>query len=595
MINDWTLTVATANGTGSQTANNTLVKTLFRMGIPVGGKNLFPSNIQGLPTWFTIRVHPKGYVGRKSLAHIFVGFNKQTLASDIQQVTPGGAFFYNQEFNVSDIRRDDIQMIAIPAREIASQASSSVKMQKLLSNMAYVGVLCELLNLDKQILEQSLRDQFPNHPEVQDVNLKTLAAAQAFAREHIPPDVFSFRAQTISDNHTDNILIDGNAAAALGLINGGCSFLSWYPITPASSLAENFENYAPRLRDNTNGNAFAVVQAEDELSAINMAIGAGWAGARSVTSTSGPGLSLMSEAAGLCYFAEVPTVIWDVQRAGPSTGLPTRTLQGDLSSAYTLSHGDTEHIVLLPGSPFECYEFGEICLDLAERLQTLVIVLSDLDLGMNFWVTPQFVSSEKKYDRGKVLNAKDLQERGEFARYKDIDGDGIPYRTLPGTHHELAAYFTRGTGHNEKAGYTEDNEVFKKLLDRLKLKMKTAAKIIPAPILKTQKSAKIGLIAYGSTDLIMNEVIDRLNESGIQVNYLRPRALPLHADIETFISEHSKIYVIEQNRDAQFLKILRQYSSNAVSKDLRSVLSYDGLPIAPDHVIDSILSQEALQ
>lgn len=594
MRNEFSLSVATVNGSGSQSANTVLLKSLFRMGLPVGGKNLFPSNIAGLPTWFTIRIHPKGYVSRRSHNEVVVAMNPDSFEKDYLSVCEGGIFIYNSNLKVTteNIKRSDLTEIAIPFKDLAQKTSDSVKMKKLLINMVYVGVLSELFDLDTEVIEGALRDQFANKPNAIEPNLTALQIGQNYAKENLDKSTFPYKVQSNKSHNENKILIDGNSASALGLLFGGCSFMSWYPITPSSSLAENFETYCHRFRKAPTGeNHFAVVQAEDELSAINMVIGAGWAGARSATTTSGPGISLMAEAAGLSYFAEVPSVIWNVQRAGPSTGLPTRTLQGDVRFCRNLSHGDTEHILLFPANPKECFEFGQISMDLAERFQTLVMVLSDLDLGMNLWMSDDFEYPKTDFDRGKVLSAEDLQSVDEFARYRDSDGDAIPYRTLPGTKHLKASYFTRGTGHTESSAYTEDNEVFKNLLTRLKTKINSARKVVPHPIYDKSPQANTLLVAYGSTNEVIPEVRELLSHVGVNTSYLRLRATPLDLDLASTFRKYERIYVIEQNRDSQMLQILREDFSDLSNKAF-SVNQYDGLPLEANYVFNEILKAE---
>jgi 2-oxoglutarate ferredoxin oxidoreductase subunit alpha len=585
-INDFVIQVATVNGSGSQSSNNILVRSLFRSGIPVGGKNLFPSNIQGLPTWFTIRASSEGFTSRRTHPDIFMAMNSQTVAQDLAAVRPEGFFFYNADFKNVEARKD-VTMVAIPFREIIEPVTKSIKLRKLLTNMAYVGVLAELLGLDEKILSGSIEHQFNGKSEVLEVNAQAVLAGRQYAREKLSQLPFPFRAQMIPGGNDGKLLIDGNSAAALGLINGGCSFVSWYPITPSSSLVETFVELAEESRVDEQGRrTFAVVQAEDELAAISMVLGAGWMGARAMTATSGPGVSLMSEAAGLAYYAEIPSVIWDVQRVGPSTGLPTRTMQGDLLSSYHLSHGDAKHVVLLPGSTEECFEFGQTAFDLAEQLQTLVLVLSDLDLGMNFHIAKKFAST-KAFERGKILSAEDLEKAKTFARYKDVDGDGVPYRTLPGTEHPLAAYFTRGTGHDEEGRYSEDGEIFKKNLDRLDKKWETARKLVPTPVIDS-KNAKIGLLAFGSTDAAVQEIRAGLADRKIATDYCRVRALPMSDEVSKFIAGHERVFVIEQNRDGQLLTILRSEFPEVANR-LHSIRVYDGLPISGEEITRQIL------
>jgi len=589
--------ISTVNGSGSQSANAILAKALFRMGHYVGAKNLFPSNIAGLPTWFVIRTHPDGFVSREKLSDIVVAKNSETAAEDLQRVKPGGFYFYDQEIKINPREiRSDINSYAIPFREIVQSASDSIKMRKLLTNMVYVGVLAELLKLDSEILSACLTSQFSGKESVVAANATATQLGRAYAKEHLSQIQFPFTAKLNPQLNANKILIDGNSAAALGATVGGCTFFSWYPITPSTSLAETFHDFCEQFRVNADGSKkFAVLQAEDELSAINMVIGAGWAGSRAMTATSGPGLSLMAEAAGLSYFAEIPAVIWDVQRAGPSTGLPTRTLQGDLRAAANLSHGDTEHIVLLPANPEECYEFAQLALDLAEKYQTLVIVLSDLDIGMNFSISNELQLPSGEYQRGKVLSAEDLNHVDEFARYKDVDNDGIPQRTLPGTLHTKAAYFTRGTGHNEKAGYTEDPLVFKNLLLRLKKKFELLSADLPKPLIHADPLAKIALVSFGSTDAVIPELQSRMKKNNIATSTARVRALPLKkhsaSELESFLNAHEKILILEQNRDAQMHNILVKEFPHLAGR-FHSALTFDGWPISIDEV-EALVSTHA--
>ncbi|MEZ4873520.1 MAG: 2-oxoacid:acceptor oxidoreductase subunit alpha [Bdellovibrionales bacterium] len=593
ITNDFVIQVATVNGSGSQSSNSVLVKSLFRMGISVSGKNMFPSNIAGLPTWFTIRLSRKSFSGRKSGNDIVVGMNLNTIKQDIDSVKPGGYFIYNSDLKFDPILlRQDVENIGIPFKSISKDLSDSIKLKKLLVNMVYAGVVSQLIDIPEEIIAGVIADQFADKNEVIESNLKAIKAGREYARKQLNPSEFLLKAEPVKNGNTGKILIDGNTATALGLIYGGCSFLSWYPITPSSSISETFEHYAKKLRvDESGRHNYAIVQAEDELSAISMVIGAGWAGSRAITCTSGPGLSLMAEAAGLSYFAEVPAVIWDVQRGGPSTGLPTRTQQADVGFAAHLSHGDTEHILLLPNSPHECFEFGQTCFDLAETLQTLVIVLSDLDLGMNLWVSDELKPTGRPFHRGKVLSETDLDHRDSFERYADVDGDAIPYRTLPGTHHKKAGYFTRGTGHKPDAGYSEDHIVYRDLLKRLKKKFDTAKKYVPRPEIKWNEKANIGIIAFGSTDSIIEETQYLLNMKQKSSSYMRLRAYPFTEEVNDFIDRHDKLYVVEQNRDGQMHSLLVKNRPDAWNK-LSSIVQYDGLPIEAEHVYKEIMLKE---
>ncbi len=594
-INDVVIQVATTNGSGSQSSNNILVRSLFRMGLPVGGKNLFPSNIQGLPTWFSIRVNPEGFVGRKAHSDILVSMNPTTLSEDVKSLAPGGVLIYNSDACTYEPGPEsDLLVLPIPFKKLANPVTDSPKLKKLLVNMVYVGVLAELLEIDGACLASTISDQFAGKESVVEINKRAIEAGQIYARENLDVKAFPFKLKSQGSANTDKILIDGNSASALGLTFGGCNFISWYPITPSSSLVESFEIYAKKYLKSDTGEAhYAVIQAEDELAAISMVVGAGWAGARAMTSTSGPGLSLMAEAAGLAYYAEIPAVIWDVQRVGPSTGLPTRTMQGDVLSAFTLSHGDCKHIVLLPSSTAECFEFGQISLDLAEELQTLVFVLTDLDLGMNFHMSPRFSLPTEPLKRGKVLRKEDLEKKQSFARYLDQDGDGIAARTLPGTPHPLAAYFTRGTGHDPQARYSESPEDYKNNMDRLNRKWETARTRVPQPIVE-DSGALVGIIAYGSTDLAIPEIRSLLKKSGLETDYLKIRALPVNESVLDFINDHDRVYLIEQNRDGQMRQVIALENPEAAAR-LTSVLSYDGLPVEAHLVSQQILKLEQQQ
>ncbi|MBX3022139.1 MAG: 2-oxoacid:acceptor oxidoreductase subunit alpha [Bdellovibrionales bacterium] len=592
-VNNFVITVATANGSGSQSSNNVLVRTLFRMGLPVGGKNLFPSNIQGLPTWFTIRVNEKGFTARKRLADMVVAMNPATASEDMKLVHPGGYVLLSADAKLPESQwRPDVHVISIPFKKIVDNVTDSVKLKKLLVNMAYVGVLAELLGIPESALDATIEHQFGDKSSVIETNKKAIAAGRAYAAEHLKDVDLPWEVAERAGQNDGKILIDGNTASAMGMVFGGCTVVAWYPITPSSSVVESFIDMASEYRIDADGKKnFAVVQAEDELASIAMVLGAGWAGARAMTATSGPGLSLMAEAAGLSYYAEIPAVIWDVQRVGPSTGLPTRTMQGDLHAAYYLSHGDTKHVVLLPGTPEECFEYGQVAFDLAERLQTLVIVLSDLDIGMNLHGATKFAYPEKPFARGKVLSAEQLAAAGRFQRYKDVDGDGVPYRTLPGTAHPTAAYFTRGTGHDEAGLYSENPETYKANVDRLSRKLDTARLLVPRPVADVQPDNKVGIVTFGSSHEATSEARFLLQRNSICTNYMRLRALPLTLEFEEFLASHDRIYIVEQNRDAQLMSIVRsempQYSSKCVS-----VLHYDGMPLDPDFVYEQIHAAE---
>ncbi|MFN8577524.1 MAG: 2-oxoacid:acceptor oxidoreductase subunit alpha [Candidatus Sericytochromatia bacterium] len=591
IVNDLCIQVATVNGSGSQSSNNIIIKTLFRMGIPVGGKNVFPSNIAGLPTWFIIRANKHGYVGRKSDTDIVIAMNQDTIDEDFKNVIPGGVIIYNSDLKVSESSmRDDVALYPVPFNTLARENFTDIKLRKLLTNMLYVGFVTELINLDQDIVKQAISDNFKGKAKAVDVNVQAFEIGAKYFRDNFTKKDKYFVEKM--DKNQGRILIDGNSAGALGSLFSGCTVCTWYPITPSSSFCETLISYAKEHRVDENGvSAFAEIQAEDELAAVGMLLGSSWAGARSVTSTSGPGISLMAEFVGLGYYAEIPAVIWDIQRLGPSTGLPTRTCQGDIMSAYTLSHGDTKHIVLMPSSVEECFSFAGKAFDLAEKFQTPVFVLSDLDLGMNNWMCDEFKFNPADYDRGKVLNAEDLEKVGKFERYRDVDGDGIPYRTLPGTKHPLAGFFTRGSGHNEKAGYSERPDDYKRNVDRLNKKYDTAKQFVPQPVLDNMSGAKVGIIAFGSSNSPMQEARDILNSHGVKTNYLLVKALPLVDEIQEFIKNNDVVYVVEQNRDAQFLKILLMEYRDG-DKKLKSVLNYDGMPLSALAIVNGILAQE---
>lgn len=589
IVNDFQIMIATVNGSGSQTANTALMRALFRMGIPVSGKNIFPSNIQGLPTWFTIRLSKDGYVARREDYQILVAMNRQTVAEDVEKLASGGVCLYPEEWELRH-DRDDITYYPFPVKALVDASDTPPNLTTYVSNMAYVGVLATLLNIDIDQIQFALNFHFDGKPKPVNMNMAIVRAAYEWAQDHLAK-VDPYLVEPM-DKTEGMLLLDGNSAGALGAVFGGVTFAAWYPITPSTSLIDSLRDYLQDLRtDPDSGLAtYAVIQAEDEIGAIGMVIGAGWAGARAMTATSGPGLSLMTEFAGLAYYAEVPAVIWDVQRMGPSTGLPTRTSQGDVLAAYFLGHGDTKHVVLFPSDVREAFEFGWKAFDLAERLQTLVFVLSDLDLGMNQWMSEPFDYPDTPMDRGKVLTAEDLERLGGFARYKDVDGDGIGYRTLPGTDHPRAAYFTRGTGHDERAVYSERPDDWVKNMERLARKFETARKLVPGPVVD-QTNSKIGLIAYGTTHACVVEARDRLRGAGIETSYLRLRALPLKDEVREFIEQHSRIYVVENNTDGQMAKLIRMEFPD-VAPRIISLAYSDGLPLTPRWLTAAILDQE---
>ena len=593
IVNDFSIQVATVNGSGSQSANLVLLRSIFRMGIPVSGKNLFPSNIAGLPTWYTIRASKDGYVARKKEIDILIAMNPETWQDDMLSLPSGAAAIFDESANLQQLR-NDVACYPVPFDKLTAAVCPEAKLRKLIKNMIYVGIAAQLLKMDLVAVEAALRKQFAKKVKAADLNWAAVQAGYEYASSNFTkhdPFVLAPMNETAG-----KIIIDGNAAAALGCVFAGCTVAMWYPITPSSSLVENFIDLAKRYRIDENGKAtFAVVQAEDELAAIGAVLGAGWAGARAMTATSGPGISLMAEFAGLGYFAELPGVIFDVQRAGPSTGLPTRTQQCDLLSVAFLSHGDTKHVMLIPGNVRECYEMAQAAFDLAEQLQTPVFVMSDLDLGMNNWSSDPFPYSEHPLNRGKVLNAEDLKRLGGFARYKDVDGDGVGHRTLPGTDHPLAAYFTRGTGHNEKAQYTERPDDYLNNVERLAKKFETARSLVPRPEVVQTGKVPIGLIAFGTTDFAARESRDQLHkEYGIETDYLRLRAYPFTSETHDFIASHERVYVIEQNRDSQMLSLLKLDIKAEDVVRLRSIRHFNGLPIDARSITDDLITQEGI-
>jgi 2-oxoglutarate/2-oxoacid ferredoxin oxidoreductase subunit alpha len=593
VVNDFSIQVATVNGSGSQSANSVLLKSIFGMGIPVSGKNLFPSNIAGLPTWYTIRASKYGYVARKKEIDILVAMNAETAKEDILSLPAGAVAIYEDSANLAQYR-NDVACYPVPFDKLTAAVCPEARLRKLVKNMIYVGVVAQLLSFDMTAVEAALRRQFAKKQKAADLNWAAVQAGYNYAAESLTKhDPYVLERMHATEG---KIIIDGNAAAALGAMFAGVTVVTWYPITPSSSVVEQLIDYLKKYRVEPDGKAtFAVVQAEDELAAVGMVLGAGWSGARSMTATSGPGISLMSEFAGLGYFAELPGVIFDIQRVGPSTGLPTRTAQADLLSIAYLSHGDTKHVILIPGSVKECFEFGVAAFDLAERLQTPIFVLSDLDLGMNNWMSEPFDYPEKPIDRGKVLTAEDLKRLGEFARYKDVDGDAIPYRTLPGTDHPKAAYFTRGSGHNEKALYTERPEDYQNLMERLNRKFETARTLVPHPIVVQTGKSKIGIIAFGTSDFAVVESRDQLKkEYGVETDYLRIRAFPFTSEVHEFIGAHDRVYIVEQNRDAQMLSLLKLDLPAEDAVKLRSIRHFNGLPIDARSVTDEFVLQEGI-
>ena len=594
-VNDFTIRVATVNGSGSQSSNLVLTNAIFRLGIPVAPKNVFPSNIEGLPTWFDVRISSKGYQCRTREVDVLVALNTATWHQDVAGVKPGGIVVHEATYPVTgDTARDDLTYYSVPFVALSKEHfADKGDLRKYLANMIYVGAVGHLLDIPADTIEEALRTQFKSKASAVELNMSAVRVGIDYAREHLEKkDKYYLEPMK---GKTDGLMfMEGNRASALGCVMGGCTVAAWYPITPSSSLCEYFIQYSERYRvdQETGMKNVAIVQAEDELAAAGMVFGAGWAGARAMTSTSGPGISLMAEYAGYGYYAEVPGVIFDVQRAGPSTGLPTRTMQGDVAFAYTLSHGDTKHIVLLPGTIAEAYEFAMEAFNLADRFQTPVFVLSDLDLGMNSWLTPPLAYPEKPFDRGKVLSAEDLASTKGWGRYKDIDKDGIPYRTLPGTNHPQAGFFTRGTGHDEEARYSELPDVWQRGLDRLVRKHDTARTMVPSPVVDEKKKIKVGLIAYGTTHHAVVEARDKLREAGVELNYLRVRALPLSPDVASFIKRHDRVYVVEQNRDGQLYGILRTELPTHLITRLQSICHYNGVPIDAYAIVDPLLEAE---
>lgn len=589
-VNDFVVRFANVNGTGSASANFLFAKTVFRMGVPVSAKNIFPSNIQGLPTWYEVRISEHGYLGRREGIDIMVCVNPQSMLEDIRSVKSGGYFIYDSTKKLHDtFHRDDIHFIGVPLMEICNREFSDPRQKQLFKNVVYVGALAALLDLDTKEIEQLFTEQFKGKEKLIAPNVKALHLGLDYIKSH-----YSFPLQFKVERRNLNqgkIMIDGNSAAALGALYGGATVVSWYPITPSTSLVSSFEDFAREYRvDSTTGkHNFSIVQAEDELAAIGMAIGANWNGARSFTATSGPGVSLMSEFLGLAYYAEIPVVLVDVQRSGPSTGMPTRTQQSDLISAAYASHGDTKHVLLIPSNPTEAFEMMAEAFDIAEQLQSPVIMLSDLDLGMNDHVTTSFEWDDTRtYNRGKVLTAEQLENLSSWGRYRDVDGDGIPYRTLPGTHHSKGSYFTRGSSHDENAAYSEDSDTYVRIMERLLKKFETAKKMLPEPEKYGSIShSDIGVIYFGTTQFAAEEAIDYLNNAGINVQGMRLRAFPFHDDVIEFIDSHDEIFVIEQNRDAQMRSLLiNELEINP--KKLHKVLNYNGQPITADLIFSSI-------
>ena len=591
IVNDMSIQVATVNGSGSQSSNTVLLRSIFQMGVPVSGKNLFPSNIAGLPTWYTIRAHKDGYIARKKEIDFCVAMNPETAKEDVMSLAPGASVLYDEPLNLSALR-NDLVFYAVPYDKLVAPVCPEAKLRKLVRNMIYVGVVAKLLEIDVNEVEKAIRKQFSKKVKAANLNLAAVKAGYDYAASSLTKrDPYYVQRM---DKTKGKIIIDGNSAAALGCMFAGCTVVAWYPITPSSSLPETMIDYMKEHRIGADGKAtFAIVQAEDELAAIGMVIGAGWAGARAMTATAGPGISLMAEFAGLAYYTEIPAVIWDIQRVGPSTGLPTRTSQGDILSTAVLSHGDTKHILLIPSSCEECFAMAQDAFDLAEQFQTPVFVMSDLDLGMNNWMADPFKYPDKPIKRGKVLSKEDLDRLGGFARYQDIDGDGVGYRTLPGTNHPGAAYFTRGSGHNEKSQYSERPDDYEKNMERINRKFETARSHVPRPELMTNGKAKVGIIAYGTSHWAILESRDQLQkEHGLATDYLRLKAFPFSREVHDFVEQHDRVYVVEQNRDAQMLSLLKLDVKPELITRLRSVSHIHGLPMDARSVTDEIMMME---
>ncbi len=592
-INDVVIKIATVNGTGSASANGLLMKAIFRMGIPVVGKNFFPSNIQGLPTWYEIRVSSEGYQARADRIDLMVSMNVQTYSQDMAEVVPGGWLLYDSTWPRSKLLgREDINIIGIPLARMCNERFNGVRARILMKNIAYVGALAALLDLDLEVIKELLEETFATKKHLVASNLEAIHLGYDYARENfncpLPAKVERL------DKTKGHILIDGNTAAGLGCVYAGATVGAWYPITPSTSLMDAYKMFCKQFRMDreTNKKKFCVVQAEDELAAIGIVLGATWNGARAFTPTSGPGISLMSEFIGYAYYAEVPAVIFDVQRVGPSTGMPTRTQQCDLLACAYASHGDTKHVLLFPSNPEECFYMSVKAFDLADRLQTPVIVMTDLDIGMNDWVCPDLQWDDKyQPDKGKVLSAEELESMEKFYRYLDTDGDGIPYRTIPGEHPK-GSYFTRGSGHTKYGAYTEDSAEYQEVVDRLLVKWDTARKIVPEAEIEYSKFNKHAILSLGSCDAAVKEALVNLKDEGVGLNYCRVKAFPFTQAIMDFVEKHERVYVVEQNRDAQ-LRALLMLDANSDEAKLVSILHYDGMPINASFVVDRVLEEMA--
>ena len=590
-VNDFVIKFANVNGTGSASANQMFAKAIFRMGIPVSPKNIFPSNIQGLPTWFEVRVSEKGYLGQRGGVDIAVAMNPQSYSKDIDEISEGGYLLYDSTWK-RNFNRSDINIIEIPLTQLCVDSFKNPKQRALFKNIAYVGALSALMEIEYEVLEKIISEQFANKPALIEPNIKALNLGRDYVLDNLDyPIGIKLSRRNLLEN---KILISGNEAAGLGAVYGGATFCSWYPITPSTSLAEGYEKYAKKYRvDEISGkNLYASVQAEDELAAVGMAIGANWNGARGFTATSGPGISLMSEFLGLAYFAEIPLVVFNVQRGGPSTGMPTRTQQSDVLACAYASHGDTKHVLLFPADPKDCFDFSAKAFDLADQLQTPVFVVSDLDMGMNDWVCEKFDWNDSiPYNRGKVLNYEDLEKLESYGRYLDSDNDGICYRTYPGTHPEKGAYFTRGTSHDEYARYTEDGNVNAETLMRLMRKFRTASELVPEPLIEINGEDSCGIIFYGSSKPAVLEAKDILKTKNINVDLMQIRSFPFNLDVWEFIANHDRIYVVEQNRDSQ-MRTLIMAEGGISAEILRPLVHFTGDPIEASYIVNKISERE---
>ncbi len=590
-VNDFVVKIATVNGTGSASANGLLMKAIFRSGVPVVGKNYFPSNIQGLPTWYEIRVTRDGHRAREGRVDLMLALNSETYARDLQEVSSGGYFLYDSTWpRPALLKRDDVTVLGVPLARLCNESFTGVRTRILMKNICYAGVLAALCDLDLEIIRALLAETYARKPQLLEANMKAIQLGYDHARANFSCPL-PLRVEKM-DATRGHIIIDGNTAAALGCVYAGATVGAWYPITPSTSLMDAFKSFCEKLRvdDSTGRKNYIMIQAEDELASIGMVIGANWNGARAFTATSGPGISLMQEFLGLAYYAEVPAVVFDVQRVGPSTGMPTRTQQSDLQSAAYASHGDTRQVCLYPANPEECFEFAAAAFDLADRLQTPVLVLSDLDIGMNDWMCPDFKWDESyRPDRGKLLNAEQIAKLDRFWRYYDHDHDGIPQRTLPGVHPK-GAYFTRGSGHNQYGAYTEDSKEYQFVVDRLRKKWMTAARLVPkAVIQRAQQPTDIAIVSLGSGDGAVHEAQLRLRANGIHADYMRVRAFPFGDEVEQFLQSHRLNFVVEQNRDAQ-LRSLLIMETGVEKTRLRSILHYNGMPIPASYVFDGVMS-----